>query len=319
LRARVSSLLLFLVGSAAIACVAAGCAAPTHRDAAAKSAFALAREHGRYDTVAGVETFVITLGTGPDVVLLHGNPSSSYSWRHWLPKLAERFRVHAIDLPGYGFSEKPADAPYTASWMAGHVAAYLDLVQVESAILVGNSMGGEIASEIAAIYPRRARALVLVAPSGLPSDEVEDPAPLAYQLARLPGATSLAPFLPLRLMIAATLRSGYFDPSLVTDADIDAYALPLHSEGGLRAFMARATRDDTFDRSLLVRGIRVPTLVLLGEVDRFVPLSVGRAYHSLIEGSRIVVLEDTGHLPQEERPNASLDAVESWLAEIGQD
>jgi len=313
LRARVSSLLLFVVGSAAVAC-----AVPTHRDAAATSAFALAREQGRYVTVAGIETFVITLGTGPDVVLLHGNPSSSYSWRHWLPKLAERFRVHAIDLPGYGFSEKPADAPYTASWMAGHVAAYLDVVQVESAILVGNSMGGGIASEIAAIYPRRARALVLVAPGGLPSDEVEAP-PFAYQLARLPGVASLAPFLPLRPMIAATLRSGYFDPSLVTDADIDAYTLPLRSEGGLRAFIASATREDAFDRSLLVRGIRVPTLVLLGEVDRFVPLSVGRAYHSLIEGSRLVVIEGTGHLPQEERADAALAAVEGWLAELGEE
>jgi pimeloyl-ACP methyl ester carboxylesterase len=314
-RTRVTTSLFVAVTSAALSGALLGCAAPTHREAAEASAFTLAREHGRHVTVAGIETYVITFGKGPDVVLIHGNPSSTYTWRHWLPKLAERFRVHAIDLPGYGFSEKPAEAPYTASWMAGHVAAYLDVAGIDRAIVIGNSMGGEVASELAAIYPRRTAALVLLAPGGLPSDEVATP-PLAYQLAKLPGMQSLAPFLPLRPMIARTLRSGYFDPALVTDADIEAYTLPLRSEGGLRALVSRAIRDDAFDRSMLVRTIRVPTLVVLGEIDRFVPLSVGRAYHSLIEGSRLVVVERAGHLPQEERPDETLDAIDTWLATL---
>jgi pimeloyl-ACP methyl ester carboxylesterase len=314
-RSRVTTSLFAAVASAALGGALLGCTSPTHREAAEASTFTLARQHGRHVTVAGIETYVITFGTGPDVVLIHGNPASTYTWRHWLPKLAERYRVHAIDLPGYGFSEKPADAPYTASWLAGQVAAYLDVAGIESAILIGNSMGGEVASEIAAIYPRRAKALVLLAPGGLPSDEVATP-PLAYQLAKLPGMESLAPLLPLRPMIARTLRDGYFDPTLVADADIDAYAAPLRTEGGLRALVSRATRDEAFDRSMLVRTIRAPTLIVLGEIDRFVPLSVGHAYHSLIDGSRLVAIERAGHLPQEERPDATLEAVEDWLATI---
>ena len=295
----------------------AGCSAPSPKELAERSDYALAREHGRYVSIAGIDTFVVTLGTGPDIVLLHGNPSSTYSWRHFIPRLAEQHRVHALDFPGYGFSAKPADAPYTASWQAGHVAAYMDAAGIESAIVIGNSMGGEIASEIAAIYPRRVRGLVLLAPGGLPSGEIDTP-PLAIRLAMLPGAGTLAPLFPLRMMIGATLRDAYFDPALVTDADIDAYTAPLKSRGGLTAFLTRVTRDDSFDRSKLVATIRAPTLVVLGEVDRLVPLSVGRAYHDLIAGSELAVIERAGHVPQEERPEATLAVVDRFIRSIPQ-
>ena len=293
----------------------AGCGAPSPKELAASTDYALARESGRFVSVGGIETFAITVGTGPDIVLLHGNPSSTYTWRHFIPRLAELHRVHAIDLPGYGFSDKPADAPYTASWFAGHVAAYLDAAGIESAIVIGNSMGGEIASEVAAIYPRRVRGLVLLAPGGLPSGEIEKP-PFAIRLAMMPGASFFAPLFPIRPLLAATLRDAYFDPSLVKDADIDAYTGPLTSRGGLAAFLTRVAREDAFDRSMLVKSIRAPTLVVIGEVDRLVPLSVGRAYHDLIAGSELVVIERAGHLPQEERPEATLAVVDRFVRSI---
>jgi pimeloyl-ACP methyl ester carboxylesterase len=294
-----------------------GCGAPSPKEVAESSDYALAREHGRYVSIAGIDTFAITVGTGPDIVLIHGNPSSTYSWRHFIPALAEQHRVHALDLPGYGFSAKPADAPYTASWQAGHVAAYMDAAGIESAIVVGNSMGGEIASEVAAIYPRRVRGLVLIAPGGLPSGEIDSP-PLAIRLAMLPGANVFAPLFPIRPLLASTLRDAYFDPALVTDADIDAYSRPLQSRGGLTAFLARMSRDDTVDRSTVVKTIQAPTLVVLGEVDRLVPLSVGRAYHDLIAGSQLVVIERAGHVPQEERPEATLAVVDRFIRSVPQ-
>ena len=106
--------------------------------------------------------------------------------------------------------------------------------------------------------------------------------------------------LPLRPMIGAALRKAYFDPSLVTDADVDAYALPLATAGGLRAFVARGNRDDTFDRSALVAGIKAPTLVVLGEVDLVSPLSIGRAYHATIAGSRLPPISPAESAPNDE-------------------
>ena len=88
-------------------CVA-GCTGPDHRELAARTSFELARSHGRYVEVNGLDTFAIVAGEGPDVILLHGDLSSTYTWRHLIEPLARTRRVHAIDLPGHGFSEKPA-------------------------------------------------------------------------------------------------------------------------------------------------------------------------------------------------------------------
>jgi len=290
----------------------AACARPDHREIAASTTFALARDHGRFVEVNGLDTFAIVRGEGPDILLLHGNPASTYSWRHLIEPLARNHRVHAIDLPGYGFSEKPADAPYTPTWMAGHAAAYLQRSGVEQAVVVGNSMGGEVASEFAALYPRSTRALVLIAPAGLRTDE-PDERPLAMRVASLPLLGGLMARLPLRAVIAGALRDAYYDPALLTDADIDAYYAPIRSRGGLTAFLARMRRDTTLDRTDVVKRIRTPTLIVLGEVDRLVPLAVGRRYGELIADSRVVVIEKAGHVPQEERPDAVLAAIADWL------
>jgi len=304
-----------MIGSFLLLCSmsVAACTGPDHRELAANTHFELARSYGRYVEVNGLDTFVIVEGDGPDIVLLHGNPSSSYTWRHLIPPLATSHRVHAIDLPGYGFSEKPADAPYTATWMAGHVAAYLQASGIDSAIVIGNSMGGEVASELAALYPRAVRDLVLIAPAGL-KVESADERPFAMRVAGLPVVGGLLAHLPLRSVFAGALRDAYYDPSLVSDDDVDAYYAPTRSRNGLAAFLARMRRDPHLDRTSVVATIRVPTLIILGEVDRFVPLSVGRRYGDLIPGSRVAVIEKAGHVPQEERPDAVLQAIGPWIA-----
>lgn len=301
--------------SALAAICVTSCGAPDPHELAATTRFELARDYGRYVEVNGLDTFVIVEGQGPDVVLVHGNPSSTYTWRRLIEPLARNHRVHALDLPGYGFSEKPADAPYTATWMAGHVAAYLQVAGVESTTVIGNSMGGEVASELAALYPRAINALVLIAPAGLPTD-APDERPLAMRVASWPLVGPLLTRLPLRAIFAGALRDAYYDPALVTEADVDAYYAPTRTPNGLAAFLARMRRDSTLDRSALVRTIRVPTLVILGEVDRLVPLSVGRRYAELIPDSRLVMIDKAGHVPQEERPEDVFRVIDDWLRSL---
>lgn len=297
----------------AIALAVVGCTTPDHRQLAEATAFDLARTHGRYVVVNGVDTFAIVMGQGSDIVLLHGNPSSTYSWRHVIEPLARSHRVHAIDLPGYGMSEKPPDAPYHATWFAGHVAAYMEVAGIDRAVVVGNSMGGEVASEVAALYPRRVAGLVLIAASGLPADQPAE-MPFALRAARWPGAGTLLSWLPLRPILAATLRDAYYDPALLTDGDIDAYVAPLRSRNGTVAFLTRMRAGDTLDRSRVVATITAPTLVIVGETDRLVPPKVGKRYHELIAASRHVMVAKSGHLPQEETPQALLVLLEDWLA-----
>src|SRR2546425_307335 len=97
-----------------IVCLAllVGCARRQPAELARTTPWATARDHGRYVTVNGLGIFAITLGGGRDVLLLHGNPASTYSWRKVMGPLAARYRIHVIDLPGFGFSDKPDDASY---------------------------------------------------------------------------------------------------------------------------------------------------------------------------------------------------------------
>jgi len=300
--------------SLALALCVAGCTRPDHHELAARTRFELALSHGRYVEANGLDTFAIVAGEGPDVILLHGDLSSTYTWRHLIEPLARTRRVHAIDLPGHGFSEKPANAPYTTTWMAGHVAAYMQAAGVPSAVIVGNSMGGEVASEVAALYPRVTRGLVLIAPAGLRTEEQEVP-DLAVRILRWPVVGDIATIFPFRSHLAGVLRDAYYDPTRVTDIDIDTYYVALRSRNGLAAFVARVRRAASVDRTSIVRTIGAPTLILVGEVDRLVPVSVARRYGETIAKSRTVVIERAGHLPQEERPDATLRAIEEWLGD----
>src|SRR2546427_5073862 len=138
-----------------------GCARRQPVELARTTPWATARDHGRYVTVNGLGVFAITLGSGRDVVLLHGNPASTYSWRKVMGPLAARYRVHAIDLPGFGFSDKP-DASYDTAWLAGAVVGYLDVERIPRAVLVGNSTGGAVATEAAILHRERVAAPVLL-------------------------------------------------------------------------------------------------------------------------------------------------------------
>ncbi len=290
---------------------AAACAGPQPAELARTTPYTLARNDGRFVAVNGLQMFAITKGSGRDIVLIHGNPASTYSWRKVIEPLAAHYRVHAIDLPGYGFSDKPDGASYAPDWMAAHVVGYLDSAGIAQAVLVGNSMGGHVATEAAILHPERVAGLVLIGAAGLPRPD--PPQPLAFRLAQWPILGPILRALPGRGRVREGLERAVYDPSQITEADVDAYYAPLRTAGGDNAFIARLGHRVPDDRPAQVRTIRAPTLVLTGDTDRLVPPSIARRYHELIAGSELVVLEQTGHLPQEERPERVVAEITRWV------
>jgi pimeloyl-ACP methyl ester carboxylesterase len=290
----------------------AACAHPQPAELAQTTSYALAREHGRFVSVGGLHMFAITRGTGRDVVLLHGNPASTYSWRKVIEPLAARYRVHAVDLPGYGFSDKPKDASYDVGWQAQNVVGYLTASGIDRAVLVGHSMGGHIASETAITYPEKVTALVLLGASGLPTPDAPAP-PLAIRMATWPVIGPILRELPGRGRIRDRLRGAVYDPAQITEADVDALYAPLRTEGGTRAYLKRMQQQVPVDRPARVQTITAPTLVITGDSDRRVPPEVARRYHDLIAGSELLVLAETGHLPQEERPDRVVAEITRWI------
>ena len=287
-----------------------GCGGQDPAELAATSSWPLARSQGRFVDVNGLRLFAIVTGEGRDVLLLHGNPASSYTWRKVIPGLARRYRVHALDLPGFGFSAKPA-VPYDIDWFADQVLGYLDAAHVARAVVVGNSMGGYVATGVAIRHPERVGALVLLDAAGLPEAEA-NLRPLLFRMIAWPIVGPVLQQLSSRRFTGNGLRHAVADPSIVTEADVDAYDAPLRTAGGMRAFVARMKQYAGPERAKQVATITAPTLILTGDQDPLIPPLTARRYHELIGGSELVVLEHTGHLPQEEQPERVVADVTRW-------
>jgi len=280
----------------AILCVLAGCRAPALPEA---QLFPAGTEFtARYLQVDGTRIRYIDVGRGAPVLFLHGLGASMYAWRRNLAAVAAAgFRVIAFDNRGFGLSDKPP-APYDNAAYARLAIALMDSLRLTDAVLVGHSMGGAIAAQVAIEYPPRVRGLVLVGSAGLGARE-----PLLFRVARWPvlGAAALA--LRGRGFTARLLRSTYFDPGKVTEADVDQYYAPVAQpeygralRGVLQQFRFTAL-EGRLDR------IAAPTLVLWGEEDRWVPMGLGRALAAGIARSAFVSVPRAGHSVQEEAPD----------------
>jgi len=252
----------------------------------------------RYLLVDGARIRYIDAGRGAPVLLLHGLGASLYAWRKNIAAVAAAgFRVIAFDNRGFGLSDKPP-APYDNAAYARLAVALMDSLGLPSAVLIGHSMGGAIAAEVAIQYPQRVRGLVLVGSAGLGARE-----PLLFRVARWPvvGPTLLA--FRGRGLTGRLLRSTYFDPSKVTEADVDQYYAPVALPDYGRALRGVLTQfrftalDGRLDR------IAAPTLVLWGEADRWVPIGLGRALASGITRSAFLSVAQAGHSVQEEAPD----------------
>jgi len=277
-------------------CAAGACRAPALPDAQLFPAGTQLTV--RYVRVDGARVRYIDAGRGAPVVFLHGLGASMYAWRKNLETVAAAgFRVMAFDNRGFGLSDKPP-VPYDNAAYARLAVALMDSLGLSDAVLVGHSMGGAIAAEVAIEYPQRVRGLVLVGSAGLGARE-----PLLFRVARWPllGPAVLA--FRGRGLTARLLKSTYFDPGKVTEADVDQYhapvALPDYGRG-LRGAL-RQFRFDGLEGRL--DRIAAPTLVLWGEEDRWAPLGLGRALAGGITRSAFVSVPHAGHSVQEEAPD----------------
>jgi pimeloyl-ACP methyl ester carboxylesterase len=252
----------------------------------------------QYRVVDGTRLRMIDTGQGAPVVFIHGFGASLYSWRRTLPAvLAVGYRVIAFDNRGFGFSGKPARGYSNAAYVR-LVVALLDSLDLPSAVLVGHSMGGAIAAEVALAYPSRVRGLVLIDAAGY---GVRWPGVL--RVGRWPGAGGVATALRGRWTTERLLRSTHADPSKVTENDVDQYYAPVAEPGYGRALrgVLREFRFDTLVGRL--GAVAAPTLVVWGAADRWIPVRDGTRLAAELPRGVFVVIPRTGHAAAEESPD----------------
>lgn len=252
----------------------------------------------QFRTIDGTQLRMIDSGSGTAVVFIHGIGASMYAWRHALPAIAAAgYRVIAFDNRGSGFSGKPAHG-YRNAECAHLVLALLDSLRISSAVLVGHSMGGAIAAEVALTNPQRVRGLVLIDAAGY---GVRWPGVL--KLARWPFVGAIATSFRGRWITARILRSTFADPSKVTEADVDQYYAPVTDPNFGRALrgVLREFRFDSLGGRL--RTVQVPALILWGDADRWIPVQDGAKFAWELPRSAFVVVPRTGHNAPEESPD----------------
>jgi pimeloyl-ACP methyl ester carboxylesterase len=261
-------------------------------------------------------------GDGPAVVLIHGLSSWTGFWEHQIPALARTHRVLALDLPGYGASGRP-DAPYTPPWYAGVVASWMEALGVPHAVLVGHSMGGQVAMTLALERPERVDALVLSAPAGL---ERFQPGHAAWLKRYWTEARTLETTEEeLRYTFTHLVFSRHDDGVerlLQERVRMRGTPMLLGTSVAVSRSIAGMLDHPVIDR---LPSLSVPTLIVFGTDDRMIPnpiLTGGRPRHiaqqgqRAIPGAEVVMLQGAGHTVHHDAPEAFNETVAAFLAKV---
>lgn len=254
----------------------------------------------------------VRTGAGPAVVLVHGFGSSLYTWKDVMPALAAHHEVVALDLPGFGESERPRDLALED--LPGAVLGLMDRLGIERAALVGNSLGGATVALAAAAQPARVGRLVLIDAAGFNLEPRERPGVVRLATSRVAPLLQALP--GKRLIVEWSLRQVLHDDSLVTAERVAEYLAPAQRPGTYAALrsLGRSLRASTPEFEHALAAVRAPTLVVWGDDDRWIPLADADRFVSAIAGARKVVIADCGHLPQEEKPEELARVLIDFLA-----
>jgi pimeloyl-ACP methyl ester carboxylesterase len=265
-------------------------------------------------SVAGMQVHVRDEGPRDDavpIVLLHGTSASLHTWDGWTAGLAATRRVIRLDLPAFGLTGPYPDGDYSVDRYAAFMRAFLDRMGVSKCVLVGNSFGGHVALATALADPVRVERLVLIDSAGYPMAPAS--IPLGFRIARIPLLNQFARVTLPRSIVAASVRNVYGDAARVTPEVIDRYYELTLREGNRTALGERIKHIETDVVTSQIPNVKVPTLILWGGRDRLIPLDAGKRFANDIAGSRLIVFDDLGHVPQEEDPARTLAAARDFL------
>ena len=272
--------------------------------------------------IDGLQVHYKIIGQGePAIVLLHGFASSVFAWREVMVPLSAYGTVIAFDRTGFGLTERPlletweGESPYSAAAHAELTIALIEALGFDSAVLIGNSAGGSIALDVALRHPDQVSALVLV-----DAAVYYAPGPPGWVtwLLRIPQIRRLGPLMGRSIADHARglLDMAWHDPSLITPEMWEGYTKPTGADGWDVAFWQLVLTSDPPHLEDSLSALGMPVLVLSGDDDRIVPTQQSVRLASEIPGAELALVDACGHLPQEECPQAFLEAVTAFLAEL---
>jgi pimeloyl-ACP methyl ester carboxylesterase len=269
----------------------------------------------------GRRVSALTMGEGADVLLIHGLGGAKSSFFDTAAALSHHYRVHALDLPGFGSSSKHAFAPYTARWFAETARDTMDALGIERAHVAGNSMGGRVAIELGLRHPDRVGGLALLCPAVAFVRRSYHPIVrlLRPELGLLPHGFT-------RGMVEKQFWSLFadrdqVDPSMA-DIVVDEFRRIYASAPARFAFLASARniyldapfgRDGFYPR---LAELQVPALFVWGSHDTLIPPGFKRHVERWLPGAEQIVLEGCGHVPQVERAVQTTGLLQRFFGRV---
>jgi pimeloyl-ACP methyl ester carboxylesterase len=259
---------------------------------------------------AGSETSYLEAGAGEPVVMLHGSGpgvSAMANWQQNIRTLSQRFRVLAPDIVGFGATQRPDDVVYSLRTWTDHIWAFLDAHSIEKTAIVGNSLGGRIALQIATDRPDRITKMVLMGTPGVGMTPTE-------------GLAALRAYEPSHDAMRELLRN-YFavDPAMITDELVEIRYQASIADGAYEAYRAmffdpRHAGSELGITENEVRAIGTPIMLVHGREDKVVPLQVSVTMLGLLPNADLHVFSGCGHWTQIERADEFSALVTDYLS-----
>ena len=245
------------------------------------------------------------------LVLIHGTSSSLHTFNDWTTTLKSEKRIVRMDLPGFGLTGPFPNRNYTIDNYVEFIKHFLSSLGIKKCILGGNSLGGQIVWRFTSKYPEMVDKLILINAAGYPLESKS--VPIAFTVARIPVLNKILTYITPRFMARSSLESVYVDKSKVTEPLVDRYFELTLREGNRQALADRMSIGEETNAIHLIKKIQQPTFILWGEQDLLIPTKSAYRFHDDLPNDTLVILKNMGHVPMEENPQESLNALLPFL------
>lgn len=260
--------------------------------------------------VDNVEIAYVSLGSGAPVVLIHGHPFDHTMWEPQIEALATSYQVIAPDLRGYGESKLPAKGPSSFADYALDVLQLMDALKIESFHIAGLSLGGQIIMEVYRQAPDRVRSLIFADTfAGLDTPEAKAARDEAATKMETEGMNAYADE-----SIHKMIRAAHVTTQPLVASHILKMMKGTNPLAAATAMRARGERADYLADVLPL--IDIPTLIIVGRQDEFTPVEKAEEIHQNVQSSKLVIIEDAGHMPNLEQPAEFNKTMLDFLANI---
>lgn len=260
-------------------------------------------ENSQFVSVDGLEVHYKREGNGFPLVLVHGTGAILQTWNEWTNLLKDSFEIIRMDIPAFGLTGPRQDNDYSIEMYVNFIDKFMNAIGIDSFLIAGNSLGGEIVWQYALQHPEKVGKMILLDPAGIEHDEKKLNT-LAFRLAKNEKLTRVVTNLGTKYLVEDAVKDVYFDKSKVTEEKLKYYHTAALREGNRKALIQRI-QNITYEPEEILQKIQTPTLVLWGDHDVLIDVKLAEKYRNNLPNAEVIIYENVGHVPMEEIPQQS--------------